>query len=165
MLRSFFSMRKNREGATAIEFALVAPVLFLFMFGTIEFGLIMFASSIVEGGTANAARLAKTGVGRSTNENPAARASEDMARIRSLILARGGNLLDPAKLDVVMQPESVETNPDAFNTTGGAGEMVTYTSTYRWNVLTPIMRQFFGDDSGLLELRSVTVVYNEPFDE
>lgn len=167
MRRSFFALRKNREGATAIEFALVAPLLFLLIFGTIEYGIIMFVSSVVEGGTANAARMAKTGVGRSTDSNPEARAAQDRERIENLILERGGNLLDRDNLEVIMTPASVETgaNPDGLNTVGGAGEMVTYTSTYTWNVLTPIMRQFLGDDEGQIRLRAVTVVYNEPYDD
>ena len=33
---------KNQEGATVVEFALIAPLLILLTFGIIEFGLFLF---------------------------------------------------------------------------------------------------------------------------
>jgi len=153
------SLRKDREGATAIEFALIAPMLFLLIFGTIEYGLIMFTSAVVEGGTANAARMAKTGAGRSTASNPATRAAQDKKRIEDLIMARGGSFLNRNKLSVIVTPQS-----SPANTTGAAGEMVTYTATYTWDILTPIMRQYFGNADGQVLVRAVNIVYNEPFD-
>ena len=44
----FRRILRNSEGATAIEFAIVAPVLFLIIFGTLEFAIIMHISSVVE---------------------------------------------------------------------------------------------------------------------
>lgn len=160
MLKLLWKLKKDREGATAIEFAIVAPVLFLFMFGTIEYGLIMFASSVLEGATVNAARLAKTGAGRSTSANVEKRAEEDSARVKKLIMNRAPEFLDQGKLFLVIKPESL-TSP--VNTVGNPGEMVTYSSTYKWNIITPIMRQFLGDSEGVINLRSVAVVYNEPW--
>lgn len=157
MLRFFGRIRKDSLGATAVEFALIAPMLFLLIFGTIEYGLIMFTSSVIEGGTANAARTAKTGAGKSTAANEAVRASQDKKRIEDLIMSRGANFLDRNKLQVIVTPQSSPTN-----TVGEAGEMVTYSATYTWDILTPIMRQFFGNDEGQVLLSAVTIVYNEP---
>jgi Flp pilus assembly protein TadG len=39
---------KNKKGNTAIEFALVAPILFLLIFGILEFGLTLFANSTLD---------------------------------------------------------------------------------------------------------------------
>ena len=40
-------IRKNQDGATVIEFALVAPLLFLLIFGIIEFGLLLFNKHVI----------------------------------------------------------------------------------------------------------------------
>mgnify|MGYP000741713841 CR=1 FL=1 len=41
-------LAKNIKGNTAIEFALVAPILFLLIFGILEFGLTLFANSTLD---------------------------------------------------------------------------------------------------------------------
>ncbi len=55
-------MRANsRSGSAAIEFAFVAPVLFLFLLGIIETGVIFFASAALQNATDDTARLIRTG--------------------------------------------------------------------------------------------------------
>lgn len=55
-------MRKDsRRGNAAIEFAMVAPVFFLFLFGLIETGVLFFAQSTLTNSIENAARLVRTG--------------------------------------------------------------------------------------------------------
>jgi Flp pilus assembly protein TadG len=52
---------RGRSGSAAIEFAIIAPVLFLFLFGTIETGVIYFAGTALQNATDDAARLVRTG--------------------------------------------------------------------------------------------------------
>jgi len=47
---------KSRRGATTVEFALVAPIFFLFLFGCLDFGRLMLAESIIEQSAFEAAR-------------------------------------------------------------------------------------------------------------
>lgn len=47
---------KAREGATAVEFALIAGPFFLLLMGIIEIALFFFASTMIETATAEAAR-------------------------------------------------------------------------------------------------------------
>lgn len=149
---------RNKEGATALEFAFVAPILFLFLLGILEFSLIMFTSSVVEGGTAHAARLAKTGDGRSTAKNPNTRKQQDMARIKRIILDRGGIVLDPEKLNVAILSSGGDI--------GKAGEVVTYSATYEWKVRTPMLAGLLTkkEDDSVYPISSIAVVVNEPFE-
>lgn len=50
-----------RRGSAAIEFAMIAPVFFLFLFGIIETGVIYFAQSTLTNSVEDAARLVRTG--------------------------------------------------------------------------------------------------------
>ena len=60
--RTRLRMRKNsRSGMAAVEFAMVAPAFFLFLFGIIETGVIFFAQSALTNATNDAARLVRTG--------------------------------------------------------------------------------------------------------
>lgn len=52
---------KNRDGASAVEFALVAPIFFALTFAIIEAGYYFFVNSAVDAANAKAARLIRTG--------------------------------------------------------------------------------------------------------
>ena len=41
-------LKQNKKGAAALEFALVAPILFLMLLGTLEFGLTIFTDSTMQ---------------------------------------------------------------------------------------------------------------------
>ena len=51
------SSRKNRRGASAVEFAIVAPVFFLFIFGMIEFGRVVMVQQFLTNATREGARV------------------------------------------------------------------------------------------------------------
>ncbi len=54
-------LSRDTHGVAAIEFALVALPVFTILFGTLEFGMMTFETSIVEGATREAARKVRTG--------------------------------------------------------------------------------------------------------
>jgi Flp pilus assembly protein TadG len=49
---------KAREGTTAVEFALVAPALFLILFGAVEFGRLLWTQAALHFAVEEAARCA-----------------------------------------------------------------------------------------------------------
>ena len=55
------SIRRNKDGATAVEFALVVPIFFMLVFSILEAGWFFFVDSAVNQAAANAARLIRTG--------------------------------------------------------------------------------------------------------
>ncbi|MBN1396196.1 MAG: pilus assembly protein [Pirellulales bacterium] len=50
--------RINRQGAAAVEFALVAPVFFLLVFGMIEFGRMIMVQQVITNASREGARIA-----------------------------------------------------------------------------------------------------------
>lgn len=52
---------QDSMGATAVELALIAPVLILFLIGVIELSVAMFINTVVEGSLKDASRLGLTG--------------------------------------------------------------------------------------------------------
>lgn len=67
ILKSLNSLGQNKRGATAVEFALVAPVFFALIFSTLEAGWYFFVTSAVEQANSNAARLIRTGQAQKGN--------------------------------------------------------------------------------------------------
>ncbi len=57
LLRRF---RRNRQGSTAVEFALVAPLFFAVLFAILEAAIVFFAGQLLELGPAESARLMMT---------------------------------------------------------------------------------------------------------
>jgi Flp pilus assembly protein TadG len=177
----------DTEGATAVEFALVAPVVLLFTIGIIEVSLMMLSQNIMESATFVASRLGKTGYteGGATREETIMQAVEDSA----------SGLLDTSRITItslsydqfgdVGRPEPfVDANAngqrdDGENFTdvngngaydndmgsgdaGESGDVVVYTVSYPWHINTPIMSAVIGTN-GIFSLTARTVVKNEPF--
>lgn len=177
---------KNNNGSTIIEFAVVAPALFLLLTGIIEIGLILFTNSAMEGATNVGARIGTTGftTGGLTRED----------YIRSEIQRMTGGFLNPTLLDIsilsyssfsnIGKPEPCIAPPTApcpgaagvnfvdvngngsFDTdqgrssAGGAGSIVLYRATYPWHVFTPLMSSFLGT-GGIYTITAVSAVRNE----
>ena len=60
---------QDQEGAVALEFALIAPILILLFFGIIYFGLTIFRLQVVESATREAARAMAVGADAATVES------------------------------------------------------------------------------------------------
>lgn len=52
---------RARSGSAAIEFAMLAPVLFLFIFGIIETGVLFFATATMQNAVDDTSRMIRTG--------------------------------------------------------------------------------------------------------
>jgi hypothetical protein len=61
LIERFRRMARCRKGGTAIEFAIVAGLLFTFMFGIVEFAMYMLATVLLEGSMREASRFGITG--------------------------------------------------------------------------------------------------------
>jgi Flp pilus assembly pilin Flp len=49
-------MRNDQRGASAVEFAIILPLLVVFVFGIIEFGLVLYDKAVVTNASREAAR-------------------------------------------------------------------------------------------------------------
>lgn len=185
------NMLRNTEGAAALEFAMVVPVFLLVMFGIIEFSVIMFTKSVMEGATSVTSRLGKTGY------TEAGQTREEM--LIALLEEQIGGILDPEKIEIeslvyenfsdIAQPEPLITDVngngdydaadgDTYQDINGngawdadlgeaglgkAGDIVVYKVHYPWSVKTPVMSTFLADDNGNYPLDVSVVVRNEPY--
>lgn len=178
------SFIRNSDGVTAIEFALITPVFMLLLFGIIEFALVMYVSSVMEGAVAYSSRYGKTGY--------TAAGSSRQAQITSAISSRSAGLLDPSKITVItkvypsfnsisQEEPYIDTNHNGTRDSGetytdvngngqwdssgvsglgNANDIVVYTVYYPWVINTPIIGKFLGNT---IYISSRTVVKNEPY--
>jgi len=179
--------KQAQDGVTAIEFAVIAPVMLLLVFGIIEFGIIMMVYNVMEGATAVSSRLGKTGY--------VASGLTRQQTIVNAITARAGALLDPNKItvtskfykqyDQINDPSPISTRMAmvAYNSGetytdingngqwdadmgasgyGSAGDVVVYTVSYPWSVATPIISDLIATN-GIFTITTHAVVKNEPY--
>ena len=48
--------RRNQRGASAVEFALILPILICVLFGIVEFGLLMYDKAVITNASREGAR-------------------------------------------------------------------------------------------------------------
>lgn len=177
------------SGTTAIEFALILPALLLIIMGSIELSLYMFVQSSMEGASFSVSRLGKTGYtdNGSTREQTIRDALED--KLGFFLDTRELQIESKTydNFSSVEQPEPyVDANDngvrdDGENFTdmngngqfdqdrgalgpGDSGEVVVYTVSYPWHVMTPFLTSALGEN-GVVTINSRFVVKNEPFND
>ncbi len=171
------SRLRDCEGATILEFAIVAPVLLFLFMGMIELGMIFFTQSVIESATNIGARVGKTGY-----DDPGPLTRKEF--IKQRIVQLSGGFLDINKIDIVMYAysdfDNIEkcNNPPACtsfddvngNTTfdgtegpGGPGQVVVYAVSYPWPIFTPGLRELVFGRQPTFTISSVATVRNEMF--
>ena len=98
---------RNRSGSTAVEFALVAPLLLTIMFGIVAFGSFLGFAHSLQTTASESARAAVAGLDPSERTAIAIQAAQ-RSIAASLILKPGAVVID-ARAD--------DTNPDLFTVT------------------------------------------------
>jgi Flp pilus assembly protein TadG len=178
------------RGVSAIEFAVAAPLLFLFVIGMFEVALMTFVSVSAEAGLREAARFGLTGQ----------MASDETAREQKILEIfdnRTLGMIDLSRATITLksyesfndvgQPEPfTDTEPlngvydegeifidlndngrwdedRGIDGVGKAGDVVLYRVDYEWSLLTPIVAQLLGK-GGRLPMSASVVVRNEPWE-
>lgn len=185
--RSLARVRKDVNGVTAVEFALIAPVLLLLIFGIVEVSLIMFAGHILETAAFSAARVGKTGYAESGKSRE--------QTILDALTRKISALLDPTRLSITSRAYDdfssvsdhepfVDVNDNGVRDEGenytdqngngqydqdsgsdgpgSAGEVTVYTISYPWPLFTPMMAELIGTN-GVVILSARAVVKNESY--
>lgn len=180
-------LTKSEEGASAMEFAFAAPIVFLGIAGIIDLMMVLLVTSLMEGGLQSASRVGRTGF------QPAGVTREDA--VRQAVADATIGLVDMDQItintsvypcfDSIGQPEPFvdDNDNDTFDAgeqytdvngngewdsdmaaagLGGPGSVVLYEVSYNWAALTPLVGRIFGPD-GTIPLSVSVAVRNEPF--
>ncbi len=173
-LANFARLRADDRGVTAIEFAFIAPVLFLVVMGIIELGLSLLVEVVLDNAVADAARQIRTGqVYQEEGFNAAS--------FKDAILEKGGGLLKAVENDIVIDVTNhlnfgdLPEEPDPIIEDGeivmpqnwqpGArNEVILVRVVCAWPMFTATMTEIFGTTSGGKRLLVSTEIFrNEPY--
>jgi Flp pilus assembly protein TadG len=164
--------RRRREGAAAVEFAIVAVPFFFVIFAVLELGVIFLVDSTLESAVHQATRLVRTGQAQGGAVSPdqfrtamcqsmnvfegdcEARAVVD---VRPIPQFRDPNPPDPIA-DGEFDPAQTDFNP------GEAGDLMLVRVWYQQPVVTPLLsRALTRLNSGDAVIQVTTAFRNEPF--
>ena len=184
--------RRSNDGAAALEFALVLPPLCLILVGMFEVAMLMFTQASMEGALREAARFSMTGsVADPADREEQIIAMVDQYTFGMLdtdtmvttflvydsfsdvnqpepFTDNNGNGTFEAGIDGFDADDDINGNGQWDGDMGVAGvgtaeQVVEYTVEYDWQVMTPFMAQFMGDN-GRVHLTARVVIRNEPWD-
>ena len=142
---------RTRSGQSLVEFALVAPLFFLLVFGITDFGRLFFTQSTLQHALREAGRYAVTGQ-HQTN------AGTNITRVASIqaIAAQQAIGLDVSKIEI--------SSGGVANFAGNPGDTVIISLTTDLKLITPMIGRFFGP-SQTYSFTVRTAFKNEPFDQ
>lgn len=188
----FRKLSRDNRGVTIVEFAAVAPVMFLFIGGFLELGYVAFARSTLESSILVASRASKVA------ECPAQNADlirAELADRMSVLASADGQ---PPVLTVKSYGTNFSNvgNPEPFNDINGDsvfnpgepysdingngewdpdmgkdgnfgafGEVVQFSATFNVPSLLPFVAAAINNNKGFYTISAETVVRNEPFKE
>jgi Flp pilus assembly protein TadG len=152
------TIARQQQGVTALEFALIAPVLVTFLIGIMELGMIMFVTMSMDTALSVTSRQGKTGyttTGQTVQQT-----------ITSTLNSQLGGLLDTTQLAFTTTAygtlSQVGQAGQGTSGTGTQNQFVVYTVSYPWHLMTPMLRPFFGTN-GIYTITVTTMVRNEPY--
>jgi len=188
--RNVLALWRDRRGASAVEFAIMGPVLILTVTGIMEVSMVLAVSSLLEGGLRDAARYGITGyvpsgttradqIKKIIGEATVGLVNMDNAEIQTLVYPSFGDIGQPepwddqnsnGTYDVGEPYTDINSNgqwdPDMGAAgLGGPGEIVLYKIKYDLGLMTPLMRPIMGGSDGKVTLRASIAVRNEPYPE
>jgi len=177
----------ERRGASALEFALLAPVLLLLLVGIVEYALVLFVQFSLDHAVGEAARFGITGRTLPGQDRMEAVRAVLRARLPALLEAEAVTIdtLVYPDFDSIGRPEPfVDRNGNGTHDAGepftdlngngrwdedmgvpGAGgpdDVVLYRARTRWRLISPL-GPLLAPPDGVLELESSVAVRNEPF--
>lgn len=167
--------RRGREGAAAVEFALVALPFFLLIFAILEIAVVLTVSALLESATMNSGRLVRTGQVSETMTQ-----AEFKAEICERMLVFSSQCMGRLYLDV--RPVNTFSNPLVPNPIGKNGQgqtvfdeeqtsfqpgqprdLMVVRVWYRQPTMTPFLNQAMSRLSGDTLLHATSAFRNEPY--
>ncbi|WP_208995333.1 TadE/TadG family type IV pilus assembly protein [Roseibium hamelinense] len=164
--------RRSRDGVTAIEFALIAPVFFVLVLGTMEIGISFLVHRMADNAVLEASRKIKTGQALRDGFNETQFKAEICSSMPDFMCDVDRIVLEVSEFEFFSELDSIddmldddgEIREDYNFQVGSAGSIILVRTIYRWPMVTSILG-LSAADGGNYEryLYSTQVFRNEPF--
>jgi Flp pilus assembly protein TadG len=144
---------RSRRGQAMVEFAMVAPLFFLMVFGIIEFGRIFYVEMTLQNAMRQAGRFAVTG-----NDVVSGVKTDRVDAIIMIAQRAAVGLTDQGTVTVSAIDASGAITP---NSAGGPGDTVRISLTANMGIITELVSQYFPNGTNTFTVS--TTFRNEQF--
>jgi len=182
-------LRTNSAGAALVELAFVLPVISLATIGTLEVGMTMLSTTMLEGAISEASRAGMTGYTTAGLTREAyindllKQRTFGMINLQHLVITQKiydnfGNVGLPEPYTDIDGDNVYTPGVDSYTDmncnnqwdaevgtagVGGPGQVVLYQVVYDANFMTGFFSRMIGDADGKIRLTASTVIQNEPY--
>jgi Flp pilus assembly protein TadG len=149
-----------RRGQSLVEFAVVAPMFFLLVFGITDYGRLFFTQVTLQHALREAGRYAVTGQHQKDPNNPSNLLTREQS-IRNIARQYAAGLL-PNSASIDISAYDSQGQKDTAHVAGLPGETVVVSLTTHLTLITPFIGRYF--PNGVYTFTASTSFKNEPFD-
>jgi len=163
---------RAKSGATAIEFAMIAPIFFMLIFGLVEAGVIFIGQGVLQYATEDVARQIRTGQVQTAGLNKVTFRNLVCSKLSAMLACDSNLTID---VDAFNNFQAANFHPpldasghlaanlDNYNP-GTACDVVLVRTYYTWKVQTPVLTPFLVNMADNYQLLSSAAAFrNEPF--
>ncbi|TXI86152.1 MAG: pilus assembly protein [Cupriavidus sp.] len=147
------------RGASAVEFALVAPLFFLLLFSVVDFSAMMWANLTMQHAVREGARYAVTG---QTGLDPDQASPQRYRAVLEKIHDSSLGVFDMSGAQVTTWVNG-SSQPSGAGMFGAAGDIVVIQVDCNWPLLTPLVAAFFTSTGGKYRFSVAATMRNEAF--
>jgi len=171
--RRVLRFRRARGGATAVEFAIIAPIFIGLLISVLETGIFFFAQNVLQTAAVQSGRLFLTGQAQSSGLTQAQFASDVCPMVQVLFTC--GNVMIDVNNSSAFSNANVSTPTLTFNAQGAvtntwnfnpgtSGEIMVVRLMYQWPVVTgPLSLIVPNLSNGTSLIMGVTAFKVEPY--
>ena len=152
----FFRRLRSSRGATLVEAAIIIPLLLTITFSIVDFGALFYVYLALENGVSQATRQAITGNSVDDPSNPGTPLSRSGAIKAAMRSATPSLNIPDGAFTFAHMPVGGST---WLGGTGGPNEIEKVTITYKWPLMTPLLKPFF--TGGELSMKVESMMKNE----
>lgn len=161
---------RAEQGATAVEFALVAIPFLMLIFAIIELGLVFLVSVTLENAVIDVGRTIRTGQVQTSGGNAASFKTAVCNKMSWL----GASCASALSIDVRTFADYTTSNTAAANTVmptpmswnpGSDGSVVLVRAYYTWPLITPLLNTGLQSANGKRIIYAATAFTNEPYNQ
>jgi Flp pilus assembly protein TadG len=163
--------RRNRKGASALEFAIVAPIFLALLFAIVETALMFFASQVLETVTQDAAREILTGQAQNANMSQSQFATYVCSQVPALFNCNNIaiDVESYSSFSAVSFPSQIDSHGNFISSNlgynpGGPGCIVLVRVFYPWQLFVTGLGYNISNMSNSQRLLMATAAFqNEPY--
>lgn len=172
----WLTFKRSDDGATAVEFAIIAPVFMFIVMAIIEVSLIFFATVNLDGAATEAARRIRTGQSQSSG-NALTDFTTTMCTqldtmfdcdfVQTDVRVMSSFSAIQTAVDLGVEYDATTGEPITYGFDSGvSSDIILVRVMYLWSINTPLIGTIFETQSGTnkILLASIVVFQNEPYE-